>query len=146
MSSSPPISKTIIAAVDGSEESLTAAHYAIELAKLTGAGVVALHVILLPQYVPDDVQKRLKEELVARGQAALGDVQKAAQTAGVALQKVVIDTTTSVVNIICDYASKHEAGMIVVGTRGTGGVAKLMLGSVAAGITRSARCPVLVVR
>ena len=138
--------KIIVAAVDGSEESLRAAHYAITMAKLTGAGVIALHVILLPQYIPEDVQKRLKEELTARGESAFGDVQKAADAAGVEIHRTVVDTTGSVVNAICESASKNSAGMIVVGTRGTGGVAKLMLGSVAAGVTRTASCPVLVVK
>jgi nucleotide-binding universal stress UspA family protein len=146
MSSTPSLPRTIVAAVDGSAESLVAAHYAIEMAKVTGANVVALNVILLPEYIPEDVQKRLKEELMARGQASMEQIVKDAENAGVNLQNAVIDTTASVVNTICDYAVKANAGMIIVGTRGTGRIAKVMLGSVAAGIARTANCPVLVVR
>lgn len=125
---------------------MKAAGYAIELAKTTGGKVVALHVIQLPQYLSESVLSRLKEELTQRGQSALAGVQSSAQKSGVEVDCRVIEKTTSVVSALCDFASKDGAEMIVIGTRGTGGVAKLMLGSVAAGVTRSSTCPVLVVK
>jgi universal stress protein family protein len=47
---------------------------------------------------------------------------------------------------ICELAARSGVGLIVMGTRGAGGVANLMLGNVATGVAREARCPVLVVR
>ena len=136
----------IVATVDGSDESIAAARFAIELAKAIGAQMVALHVIHLPEYVADDVKLRVKEELRAKGKSALEMAGQSAKSRGVEMSAEVIDTTGSVVDAICDFASVQRADMIVLGTRGTGGVAKLMLGSVAAGVSKSARCPVLVVR
>ena len=133
-------------AIDGSEESLAAARCTIEIAKMANAEVMALHVIHLPEYVSDEVNSRLKEELNARGQLALAKVRQSAQGKGVVLLERTMSTTKSVVDTICECAASEGAGMIVLGTRGVGGVAKLMLGSVAAGVVRSASCPVLVVR
>lgn len=146
LSVQPPLARRILTAVDGSEESLRAARYAVELAKLTGASVVAVHVILLPQYVPDDVLRRMREDLASRGELALDGARKAAKDAGVNIEAKTLDTSNSVVNTICDSASRENADLIVLGTRGTGGVAKLMLGSVAGGVANNSRCPVLIVR
>jgi nucleotide-binding universal stress UspA family protein len=57
-----------------------------------------------------------------------------------------LTTTKSVVSTICDFAANNGVELIVMGDRGTGSVANLMLGNVATGVVREAHCPVLVVR
>ena len=52
----------------------------------------------------------------------------------------------SPVDEICGLAKKYDADLIVVGTHGRRGVSRLLLGSVAEGVLRSASSPVLVVR
>jgi nucleotide-binding universal stress UspA family protein len=47
---------------------------------------------------------------------------------------------------IVEYAKVHEAGLVVVGTRGHTGIARLLLGSVARNVLLHAPCSVLVVR
>jgi nucleotide-binding universal stress UspA family protein len=47
---------------------------------------------------------------------------------------------------IVDYAKSVDADLIVIGTHGRGGVAHLVLGSVAERVVRTAACPVLTVR
>ena len=47
---------------------------------------------------------------------------------------------------IVDYAADIHADLIVVGTHGRSGVSRLLMGSVAEHVVRSAPCPVLVVR
>ena len=146
MSGQPLLPKRILTAVDGSAESLKAATYAIQLAKVSGGSVVAIHIILLPQYVPDDVLKRMKQDLESKGEIALEQARQLAVDVGVNLEGKTLETTSSVVGTICDSASRENADLIVVGTRGSGGVAKLMLGSVAGGVVKSAHCAVLVIR
>jgi nucleotide-binding universal stress UspA family protein len=47
---------------------------------------------------------------------------------------------------IVEYADGNGFDLIVMGTHGRGGVAHLLLGSVAERVVRTARCPVLTVR
>jgi nucleotide-binding universal stress UspA family protein len=146
LSGQPLLPKRILTAVDGSSESLKAARYAIELAKVTGGSVVAINIILLPQYVPDDVLKKMKQDLMSKGESTLEEARRLAGDQGVSLEGKTLETTSSVVGTICDSASRENADLIVIGTRGSGGVAKLMLGSVAGGVVKSAHCAVLVIR
>ena len=136
----------ILIAVDASDESLRAAEYAIAMAARLEAELSALHVVVIPEYVSADVRHRLEGELKLRGESALRRAREAAQAKAVPLHEQILTTTKSVVAAICTAAAHEGAGLIVLGTRGEGGVAKLMLGSVAAGVVREAPCPVLVVR
>jgi nucleotide-binding universal stress UspA family protein len=49
-------------------------------------------------------------------------------------------------NAIVEYARDNSMNLIVMGTHGRGGVAHLLLGSVAERVVRTAECPVLTVR
>ena len=49
-------------------------------------------------------------------------------------------------DVVLEVAEEQHADLIVVGSHGYGGFKRLMLGSVADGITRHAKIPVLVVR
>lgn len=138
--------KKILIGVDGSDASLKATAYAIKLAKLGQAGVVALHVILLPAYASQKTVDSLRKELSARAEEVWERIKKLPDSGDVKFEAKVIETNRSVVQAIVDFALKSDVELIVLGTRGFAGVAKLMLGSVAAGVVNSAHCPVLVVR
>lgn len=47
---------------------------------------------------------------------------------------------------VTDYATRHDASMIVASSHGRSGLSRLMMGSVTAGLVRTATCPVTVVR
>ncbi len=47
---------------------------------------------------------------------------------------------------IADYAATNPIDLIVIGTHGRGGLAHMMMGSVAEKVVRKAPCPVLTVR
>ncbi len=133
-------------AVDGSERSLRTVQRAIEYAKLIGGEVVAVHVVQLPEYLAEDAMKKMSEELASRAQKALESARKLAGEAAVPIESKSLETTGSIVGAICDAASTERIDLLVVGTRTTRDVTKLMLGSVAQGVIVSARCDVLVVR
>ena len=138
--------KKILIGVDGSDASLKATAYAIKLAQLGQAEVIALHVILLPAYASQKTVDSLREELSARAEEVWERIKKLPDSGDVKFEARVIETNRSVVQAIVDFALKSNVELIVLGTRGFAGVAKLMLGSVAAGVVNSAHCPVLVVR
>ena len=137
--------KGFLVAVDGSEESLVAARYAIELAVKMRGELSVLHVILIPEYISEDVSARLKKDLTSRGERAIMKVRQAANGKNIHLHEKILTTSKSVVTTICEFATSNGTELIIVGRSGAGGVAKTMLGTVAVGVAREARCPVLLV-
>lgn len=53
---------------------------------------------------------------------------------------------TSAADAIADYVDEHDIDLVVIGTHGHGPIKKLLLGSTAEKVVRTARCPVLTVR
>jgi nucleotide-binding universal stress UspA family protein len=54
--------------------------------------------------------------------------------------------STSVVKDITTYAKSRKIDLIVMGSHGRTGMDKLILGSVAYGVTQKASCPVLIIK
>ena len=134
-------------AVEGSLPSIKAAKYALELASLSGSAVIALHVILLPQYIDEQTKSRLREELTARGEKVLDQTNNMPRKKEVIFTRRILETNTSIALTICDFSEREGADLIILGDRTEASpVARLMLGSVAAGVANNASCPVLVVR
>jgi len=139
--------RKITVAVEGSPPSLKAAEYALELASLTGSAVIALHVILLPQYIDEQTKSRLREELTARGEKVLDQTNNMPRKKEVIFTRRILETNTSIALTICNFSEREGADLIILGDRTEASpVARLMLGSVAAGVANNASCPVLVVR
>jgi nucleotide-binding universal stress UspA family protein len=136
----------IMVAVDGSERSLRTAQRAIEWARLLNGSVVVVHVVQLPEYVAAEAQKKMSQELAARGEAAFEGARTIATEAGVPIETKPLETTGSVIAAICDAAVTERIDLLVVGKRTTRDVTKLMLGSVSEGVIANAKCDVLVVR
>ena len=149
------IAKVLIC-VDGSESSMKAADYAVELAAKQGAQLVALNVIVsqlgyaYSSGVFGLVTPSVINELLAKSeqeaQKWFSDIKKKAAEHGVGVKTEVVASPTSVVPAIVEYAEKNGIDLIVAGTRGRSGFTKLLLGSVASGIVTYASCPVMIVK
>lgn len=147
----------ILVAVDGSSVSEKAAEHAIHLAKLENAELVFIHVI-------EDIKMggaigaRAKYgdiKLVdgynrVRKEAALQWIRPLEEHARnekvKAKNEILYDTGKSVTGMIVEYAQKNDIDLLVVGTRGRSRFKRLLIGSVASGVSNHAHCPVLVVR
>ena len=139
--------KTIVVGVDGSSGSRAALTWAAAEAADHGADLVVVNVwehTLLPpagsvsvseHYVPDPSQ-RTAEDLVQVVREELGEQP------AVPVQPRVRQGTPAKVLI----EESADADLLVVGTRGHGGFAGLVLGSVSQHVAAYARCPVTVVR
>ncbi len=60
--------------------------------------------------------------------------------------KTQIITSKSVVNDIVTFAKSRKHDLIVIGSHGRTGFDKVLLGSVANGVSQKTRCPVLIVK
>ena len=144
--------KKLLVAVEGSEpslkeSSLKAARYCLELATVSGASLIAICVVQIPEYIEENIRASLREELFRKSEETLKEIGGLSSKSGVRFDSRVIETTGAISTAICSFAEKERADLVVLGTRAnTSSLAKMMLGSVASGVASNAHCPVLVVR
>ncbi|MGB8085902.1 MAG: universal stress protein [Nitrososphaeraceae archaeon] len=143
---------TILVGIDGSESSIDAADYAIEMAKKDGAQVIALTVNRIPlsSYglaTPQEEVKQSKDnEEMQEFKEWLDKISQNAKQNSVQLKKEIINSQMSVEAAIVEYAESEGVELIVVGTRGNSGIKNMLLGSIASGVVKYATCPVMVVK
>ncbi|HEX9612761.1 MAG TPA: universal stress protein [Candidatus Bathyarchaeia archaeon] len=159
---SKPLFKKILVALDGSESSQRAAHAAVELGEKLKADLIVLHAISPPtSYYHSTIASPTGMSLPAPSQheidayyayarkvalGIVGETESKAKKQGVHVKTEIPEAVSSVVETIINHAVKENVDLIVVGTRGLGGFKKMLLGSVSSGIVSHAHCPVLVVR
>jgi nucleotide-binding universal stress UspA family protein len=139
----------ILLTTDGSEEADLAATTAADLAKSTSSELEVIHVLNVePWRFPPDEQgnypqryeelreeaRRLRDEQVEKIEAGGGSVAEAHLAVGRPAEEIVA------------YAQDQGAGLIVMGSRGRGGIRRALMGSVSDSVVRHAHCPVMVVR
>lgn len=140
----------ILAAVDGSDQSMRAIDAAISLAAKYGSALTVLYVIYIPfgeRLYPRAVwYEEFIKEIHKEAKDWLAEIQKRGKENGVAIELKMNETTESVAAEIARYAKENKTELVVVGSRGKSDLEKLFLGSVAAGVLAYTPCPVLVVR
>src|SRR5215210_755888 len=145
-----PFPTRILLATDGSEEAELAALRAVDLADATHSALHVVHVGVVPSFLKsypgtlgyerklyeqiEEVSRELLRKQSWRVKAAGGTV------AGSHLRMGQVDLE------IVALAEELGAGLIVMGSRGLGGVRRVLMGSVSDSVVRHAHCPVLVVR
>jgi nucleotide-binding universal stress UspA family protein len=145
--------KRILIPTDGSARSRKAARAGIRFAKAVHARVVAYHglEVNLPYLAGEgaliDATLIGTLDKAARQRAAkyVGEIAKAARGARVACETLVAKPVTASQGII-DAARRKKCDAIFMASHGRGGVASLVLGSVAQSVLAHSRIPVLVYR
>ena len=143
--------KKILVPTDFGEAADAALNYARALARNFGGSIDVLH-------VADDVSARMfaGEVYMAMPPTLQKDVEDLARKQlderlidndpnPLPVQPIVLTSNAPALSIV-NYAKETGIDLIVMGTHGRGGMAHLMLGSVAERVVRLAGCPVLVVR
>ena len=134
--------KQILVATDFSEASAAALAHGRALARSFGATLHVLHVMenLFLRPVPGDpyalkaaTTTQLKDCLTADDRSSLHAI-------------AALRTGDTPAEAIVEYAKRHRIDLVVMGTHGRAGMARLLLGSVAETVVRTATCPVLTVR
>jgi universal stress protein A len=151
----PNISR-VLAPIDFSPGSEVAAGYAGWLAGRLGARLRLLHVFTSPTHAASGVALSVRDDLAAanaqlRDQAerdidALGDRLAALDPGGTRPETAVIEASERVPEAIARAATEARADLIVMSSHGRSGVRRMILGSTAESVLRTARCPVLIVK
>ena len=140
----------ILLATDGSKEANLAARTAVDLADKTGS---ELHVafVLRTQDAPDlstmgfGTEKAHEEEIKQMGQRLLEEQVRRVEAAGGTVAGAHFRMARPDQGILA-VGEDISTGLIVLGSRGLGGVKRALMGSVSDSVVRHAHCPVLVVR
>src|SRR5688500_11151939 len=142
--------RKILVAVDGSTASARGLREAVRLAKSESAELCIFNVVneyyafATPEAaVPVDIVPQLR----AGGKSVPAKAQAAAEKQGVKAKTVMRETIGgSAADAIVREAKKQRADLIVLGTHGRRGVRRMVLGSDAEQVVRTAAVPVLLVR
>ncbi len=141
--------KTIVVGVDHAEGARAALRFALEEARLRGAALRAVHVWQVQLSIPgiEAASEPLGTELDELRRAAGAALETTlaevgADGAGVEVERRVVEGAPGAVLV----AESRDADLLVLGSRGGGGFAELLLGSVSQQVSHRADCPVVIVR
>jgi nucleotide-binding universal stress UspA family protein len=144
--------KHILLATDGSPASAHAAKLAVKLARIHGAKLMAVYVIDPYPYLsigesnPYGFQAYMAaaQKHAADAHAEVAELCKHGGTA-VPLELRAIENAAASMGIV-QIAKEEAADLIVMGSHGRSGIARLMLGSVANKVLAESVVPVLITR
>ncbi|MFB9330710.1 universal stress protein [Paenibacillus aurantiacus] len=138
----------VVVAFDGSVQAWRALEYAIKLAesglaeRLSVVHVYSAPYMVVPEatiYAPAELQK----EMYDRAEALLAEAGK--RTAHLPHASLTL-MQGSPADSLLQYADKNGAALIVIGSRGLGGLREFMMGSVSHNVVQHASVPVLVIK
>jgi nucleotide-binding universal stress UspA family protein len=151
----------ILLATDGSGEAELATRTAVDLARMSDSELHVIHVmdavpslaLLFPEAtdpegveVPDPVlEQDLERRAEQLGRQILDAEAERVHSAGGTVTQTHLamgDAPREIVHLAEDL----EAGLVVMGSRGRGGIRRALMGSVSDSVVRHAHCPVLIVR
>jgi nucleotide-binding universal stress UspA family protein len=140
--------RTILHPTDFSRCAGQALDHALFLARQNGAALHLLHVVEIPAFGLPHLHGDYYAEARTRAMDEMWRMLQALPAEGVRVEPVVEPGPPAMppAPVILDYAREHEADLIVLGTHGRRGLARLFLGSVAEEVVHEAGCPVFTVR
>ena len=139
----------VVVGVDGSQTSQRAVEFAFAEAALRKTGLTAVHAWTLPwlrstlsirHEVVNVTRPALQQEAAAVLSESLAEIRQKHPAVPVVEQVVEERPAVALVE------ASHDAPLLVVGSRGRGGISGLLLGSVSHAVLHQAPCPVAVIR
>jgi nucleotide-binding universal stress UspA family protein len=142
--------RRILHPTDFSKASAAAYKRAVEMAKANRAELLLVHVLapaipmMADGYLSPKVYEDMENASRGYGQKHLAALVRKAKQAGVRVKGLLLEGIPH--ERVAGAARSKKADLLVIGTHGRTGFAKLFLGSVASRILAVAPCPVLTVR
>ena len=146
--------KKILVPIDGSKSADKALDFALDIAKKYSAKITIITVFdepspsLLAQgsvFIPNTTENYL-EKAKYFNEKILIEAQKKATNVNPKLKASTNLLTGRPADTIVEKAKKENFDLIVMGSRGLGGIKELLLGSVSDRVADRASCPVLIVK
>ena len=142
--------KNILVPYDGSKCSDHAFNVALDVAKKYNSKITIVTCLekdyRTPWYGPDS---RVTDALLKKQKKAVdknfSSLEKVAKKSKVSISSKII-VVQSIVKSLLSFTTSNRVDLIVIGSHGRTGFDRLLLGSVANGISQKARCPVLIVK
>lgn len=145
----------VLVAVDGSDHAQAAIDYGSAIADKFDAKLTLLHIVSghvlggvpeqLSEYArAEHIQLGANDALLGLGREILTHAVERAQCKRAGH----VESATEIgdpAQTICDYADNHEADLIVMGRRGLGDLAGLLLGSVSHKVSHLSKCACMTV-
>lgn len=136
----------ILVPVDESEAAMRALQEACQLAQSTNAAIYAVHILDYAQVawsstglVQQDAQQP-QDAVIERTKQIFQQYQVNGET------EVLNNTGEKIAQIIVRKAQENACDLIIMGTHGLTGVMHLLMGSVAEGVLRASKIPVMLIR
>ncbi|SEP19964.1 universal stress protein [Nitrosovibrio sp. Nv6] len=140
----------ILVPVDGSPTSERALQEAIRLAQQQSAQLELVHIMGDIRLMDADSYinyAEMKETITSTGKKILAQAQTVVQQAGAAVEVKLLEARGErIASAIMEEARRWQADLIVIGTHGRTGFSRVLFGSVAEGVVRTAHIPVLLIR
>jgi nucleotide-binding universal stress UspA family protein len=140
----------ILLAIDGSEQAELAALRAVDIAQKTDSELHVVHVGVVPSILVSypgtlGYERRLYDQIEEDSGERLRELSWRVKVAGGTVAGTHLRMGQVALEIVA-LAEELGVGLIVMGSRGLGGVRRALMGSVSDSVVRHAHCPVLVVR
>jgi nucleotide-binding universal stress UspA family protein len=146
--------ESVLVAMDGSEDSFQAVRFlkSLDLPRQTKVRLLSVvEPLRYPTTAPGAVRGQLIRMLKELEAERRGELDKVLERAAAGLDDKLTRVTRSTpagnpADAILATADDYDTDLVVVGARGVGGMARLLLGSVSEKVLHHARCPVLIVK
>ena len=141
--------KNILVPYDGSKCSYHAFGVAIDIAKKYNSKIKIVTCLESDFRTPFYPDARVSETVLKKQKKAVEKnflkLEEHAKKSKVSISSKII-VVQSIVKSLLSFATSNRVDLIVMGSHGRTGFDKLLLGSVANGISQKARCPVLIIK
>jgi len=135
--------KHILVALDEAGEPRKGMEKAIYLAKLSGAKITGVNVIVVSPTLASTVTN-YRDYLAEKAQEMLDRAKESCEKQGIQLASKILDGSPA--SKITEFAEEEKVDLVIVGSRGLGGMSEAILGSVANSIVHKSKVSVLVVK